>query len=131
MLYFSMIEGYVSVLNEFLNASTLSKHVSKVSNITDLFDYHPNKEKAILGHGGYGEVYRMRRKSDGNVFAIKFMGKNVCSTNERVQHVMVEVLITTSLGRQEGFTHCEAVYHSVNCVFFVMECIEGKCPTDQ
>ena len=41
----------------------------------------------FLGKGGYGEVFKVRRISDGSIFAAKFMPSGKDSVNQRSQFI--------------------------------------------
>eukprot|EP00759_Apiculatamorpha_spiralis_P031023 PhF_6_TR32718/c0_g2_i1/m.48283 len=123
---------FIDTLNRFLRTSVLSKHVSIIGNISDTYDYHPDARSSLLGKGGYGEVYRMKRKSDGNIFAVKCLDKaRVCYSQDSLQHMMVEIVVLTTLGTHAGLTRCEAVHHNDKSLYIVMECVEGKYLSDE
>ncbi|KAG0598329.1 hypothetical protein M758_12G064100 [Ceratodon purpureus] len=63
------------------------------------------------GSGGYGTVYRVRRKRDNQLFAIKCPLEK--TTPEYVNH---EIKMLQKVGGQEYITRCEEVVHEVPSV---------------
>eukprot|EP00760_Papus_ankaliazontas_P028315 PhM_4_TR3636/c0_g1_i1/m.27728 len=118
-----------ALLDRCLSTPTLRK-VAPINDITDKFVYHPTLAESQLGKGSFGEVYRMRRKSDNRLFAVKMSEKSkIASGADCIQHMMVEIIVTTTLGTAKGFAHTENVYHSPQFIFLVMDLVEGKYTT--
>ena len=124
----------MDLLDRCLSSSTLKCQF--VNDITEGYEYDPSRETSFLGEGSFGKVYRMRRKCDQKLFAVKILEKGrVAKSSDSVQHVMVEIIVTTSIkrtdtptqhGGHEGFCYTEQVLYNTTCIFLVMDLLEGK-----
>eukprot|EP00475_Leptophrys_vorax_P004152 TRINITY_DN1247_c0_g1_i3.p1 TRINITY_DN1247_c0_g1~~TRINITY_DN1247_c0_g1_i3.p1 ORF type:complete len:486 (-),score=145.77 TRINITY_DN1247_c0_g1_i3:133-1590(-) len=44
----------------------------------------------LLGKGAFGEVYQVKKKDSGNVYAMKILSKQFIADNQKIEHTMVE-----------------------------------------
>ncbi|XP_074574807.1 uncharacterized protein LOC141831349 [Curcuma longa] len=131
--------------SSFLNCIVKKQKMKKVSNINIAAKYknedpvpktpnnhldsklQPKLESFIIeeeeGSGGYGTVYRARRKNDGKIFAVK------CPhANAPLQHVHNEMRMLARFGGRNFVIKYEGSFKSGNSDCFVLEHVEHDRP---
>jgi len=78
-----------------------------------------------LGEGSFSEVYRVKRKSDGSVYAMKKVKMGKLSAKEK-ENALNEVRILASVNHPNVIGYKEAFFEdSTNCLCLVMENADG------
>jgi serine/threonine protein kinase len=44
----------------------------------------------VIGKGGFSNVYQVRKKEDGNIYALKCLKKHLIKRQNKVRHIMNE-----------------------------------------
>ncbi|CAG2112285.1 unnamed protein product [Medioppia subpectinata] len=81
------------------------------------------KEVKLLGSGGFGDVFEMKAKYNGNTFAIK-----KCQLNEKYkQNVLKETQQLVKLRSEYVIQYYYSwIDNNDNCLYIVMECLAGN-----
>ena len=78
-----------------------------------------------LGEGSFSEVYRVRRKSDNALYAMKKVKMGKLSSKEK-ENALNEVRILASVNHPNVIGYKEAFFEdSTNCLCLVMEHADG------
>ncbi len=79
----------------------------------------------LTGEGSFSEVYRVRRKSDGAIYAMKKVKMGKLSSKEK-ENALNEVRILASVNHPNVIGYKEAFFEdSTNCLCLVMENADG------
>ena len=79
----------------------------------------------IIGEGSFSEVYRVKRKSDGSVYAMKKVKMGKLTAKEK-ENSLNEVRILASVNHPNVIGYKEAFFEdSTNCLCLVMENADG------
>ena len=79
----------------------------------------------VTGEGSFSEVYRVKRKSDGAVYAMKIVKMGKLSAKEK-ENALNEVRILASVNHPNVIGYKEAFFEdSSNCLCLVMENADG------
>ena len=80
---------------------------------------------SIAGEGSFSEVYRVKRKSDGTVYAMKKVKMGKLSAKEK-ENSLNEVRILASVNHPNVIGYKEAFFEEgTNCLCVVMENADG------
>src|SRR5215469_14108394 len=80
---------------------------------------------ALLGKGGFGEVYRARDKKLKREVAIKILPDEFSSNHDRVSRFQREAEVLASLNHP-NIAHVYGLEESANTRCIVMELVEGE-----
>eukprot|EP01065_Artemidia_motanka_P043672 TRINITY_DN608_c2_g1_i1.p1 TRINITY_DN608_c2_g1~~TRINITY_DN608_c2_g1_i1.p1 ORF type:complete len:697 (+),score=189.12 TRINITY_DN608_c2_g1_i1:103-2193(+) len=89
-----------------------------------------DKEPGLHGSGGFGSVYRCRRRGappdTGELFAIKQLQKSrVSETYSQVRQTLVEICCSMVLPRHPHLIHIDEVRHDRDRIYHIMPLIRG------
>lgn len=93
-----------------------------VQSAKKITDFYIEKK---LGEGSFSEVYRVKRKSDGAIYAMKKVKMGKLSAKEK-ENALNEVRILASVNHPNVIGYKEAFFEdSTNCLCLVMENADG------
>ena len=102
----------------------------RVADIEETYAYYPDKAKARMGSGSFGETYRMKSKAHPNEPArvVKFIAKARVATNDlQIQHLCVELAVL-KLVRHPNLNCSTDLLHNATHIFLVLEMCVGEEP---
>ena len=96
--------------------------------ISNIYDFHPNKEASLLGSGAFGTVHRMRNPIDGAIVAVKKLStfrKEDGSKDEQEMKVVREEIKMMGAVQSDFITSYKTSMFFGGHFYIVMECLDG------
>lgn len=84
-MYDSRVNGHINIVNELPSEKEFKEQIQAISNISKT---DPSKQYDILGklgQGGFAKVFKVKRKSDGFICALKFVEPK----NEKERRIII------------------------------------------
>ncbi len=82
----------------------------------------------LIGKGTFGEVWKVRDRRSGKLFALKIMDKIKMITSKNLKAVIREkkILETLALDRSDLISNIKAAFQDREKVYLLMEFITGR-----
>ena len=111
----------VSLLGKELNKTKDSMQRKKSSSKLGVDDFQLIK---VLGKGAFGKVYMVKRKTDGEIYAMKVLHKDKVKKQQQIEHTQTErwVLAETS---HPFITSLRFAFQSIKKLYLVMDYMVG------
>jgi len=81
--------------------------------------------KGMIAKGGFGKVYKVERKADSKIFAVKAMSKSSLKRNEKGVKMLVDEIEILRRVNHPLIVKLEEVQESENTVYLIMEYFQG------
>lgn len=88
---------------------------------TSIFEYEP---EALIGRGGFGEVYLVRKRSSQELFALKKVSKALILNKNQIDHIRSErsaLAVSTS----DWVVELKSSFQDEHFLYFVMDYVPG------
>jgi len=80
---------------------------------------------SVIGKGSYAKVLLVKRKSDGELFALKVIKKKCVSSEQQFNHMLSEKQVLISVKNLPFVVHVHATFQNPRKIFFLLDYCPG------